>query len=40
MRKDNVLAISKPKGLTSHDVVEVVREKLGVKKVGHAGTLD
>ena len=35
-----VLIINKPKGLTSHDVVDVVRKRLGVKKVGHAGTLD
>ena len=35
-----VLIINKPKGLTSHDMVNVVRRRLGVKKVGHAGTLD
>jgi len=37
---DKILIINKPKGLTSHDVVDVVRRKLGVRKVGHAGTLD
>ncbi len=30
----------KPKGPTSHDVVDEIRRKLRVKKVGHAGTLD
>lgn len=40
MEKGKVLIINKPKALTSHDVVDVVRKKLGVKKVGHAGTLD
>ena len=30
----------KPKGVTSHDVVDGVRRLLGTKKVGHAGTLD
>lgn len=32
--------IDKPKGLTSHDVVDIVRRKLGIKRVGHCGTLD
>lgn len=35
-----VLLLDKPKGLTSFDVVEAVRERVGVSKVGHAGTLD
>lgn len=30
----------KPPGMTSHDVVSVVRKLLGIKKVGHTGTLD
>ncbi|MBL7159621.1 tRNA pseudouridine(55) synthase TruB [Candidatus Microgenomates bacterium] len=38
--EDKVLIINKPKGITSHDVVDIVRRKLGVRKVGHAGTLD
>lgn len=32
--------VFKPKGLTSHDVVRKVKRILGVKKVGHTGTLD
>lgn len=35
-----VLVIDKPQGMTSHDVVSVIRKKFGTKKVGHAGTLD
>lgn len=35
-----VLLIDKPKGITSFDVVEAVRDETGVGKVGHAGTLD
>jgi tRNA pseudouridine55 synthase len=35
-----VLVVDKPLGMTSHDVVDVVRERFGAKKVGHAGTLD
>jgi tRNA pseudouridine55 synthase len=34
------LLIDKPAGLTSHDVVDRLRQITGVKKVGHAGTLD
>lgn len=35
-----ILNIDKPQGLTSHDVVNQVRRKLGTRRVGHAGTLD
>jgi tRNA pseudouridine55 synthase len=37
---DGLLLIDKPSGVTSHDVVATVRRSLGVRKVGHAGTLD
>ena len=37
---EGVLLIDKPSGITSHDVVERVRRKLKMKRVGHAGTLD
>jgi len=35
-----LLNIDKPAGFTSHDIVNLVRKGTGVKKVGHAGTLD
>lgn len=35
-----VLAIDKPWGMTSHDVVSAVRAATGERRVGHAGTLD
>jgi tRNA pseudouridine55 synthase len=35
-----VLVIDKPSGVTSHDVVQRVRKRLGEGRVGHAGTLD
>jgi tRNA pseudouridine55 synthase len=35
-----VLLIDKPSGMTSHDVVDRIRRKLHMKRVGHAGTLD
>ena len=34
------ILIDKPAGLTSHDVVDRVRELTGERRVGHAGTLD
>lgn len=37
---DGLLLVDKPKGITSHDAVDKVRRSLGVRKVGHAGTLD
>lgn len=35
-----LFAVDKPLGCTSHDVVSRVRRALGVRRVGHAGTLD
>ncbi len=37
---DGVLLVDKAEGMTSHDVVALVRRKLEIKKVGHCGTLD
>ncbi len=37
---DGVLVVDKPSGLTSHDVVAHARRSLGVRRVGHIGTLD
>ncbi len=35
-----ILIIDKPAGMTSHDVVAAVRRTLGMRQVGHFGTLD
>ena len=35
-----LVAVDKPLGLTSHDVVSRVRRSVGERRVGHAGTLD
>lgn len=35
-----LLLIDKPKGMTSHDVVDAIRDITGKDKVGHGGTLD
>ncbi len=37
---DGVLLVDKAAGMTSHDVVALVRRQLSIKKVGHCGTLD
>lgn len=37
---DGVLVIDKPAGMTSHDVVAVVRRITGQRRAGHTGTLD
>lgn len=37
---EGALLVDKPAGLTSHDVVDRLRRHLGIRKVGHAGTLD
>jgi tRNA pseudouridine55 synthase len=40
MDLSGVLNVNKPEGMTSHDVVDVVRRLLKVRRVGHTGTLD
>src|SRR6266852_9467292 len=37
---DGVLLVDKAEGMTSHDVVALARRQLGIKKIGHCGTLD
>lgn len=37
---DGALVIDKPKGKTSHDVVDAVRHLAGFRQIGHLGTLD
>jgi len=37
---DGAILVDKPSGPTSHDVVDAIRRKFGIKKVGHCGTLD
>lgn len=40
MVKSGILLIDKAQGITSHDVVDMVRKKLNMKRIGHAGSLD
>lgn len=40
LSEGDVVAINKPVGITSHDVIYRVRKATGIKRVGHAGTLD
>ena len=37
---EGILLVDKPAGITSHDIVDRLRRKLKMKKIGHAGTLD
>lgn len=40
MAQSGILLIDKPEGITSHDVVDIVRKKINLQHIGHAGTLD
>jgi tRNA pseudouridine55 synthase len=35
-----VLVVDKPVGLTSHDIVQIIRRGTGIRRAGHTGTLD
>jgi len=37
---DEIILIDKPIGVTSFDVIRQLRRRIGIKKIGHAGTLD
>lgn len=39
-KSEGFLVVRKPAGMTSHDLVALIRRRLGAKRVGHAGTLD
>lgn len=38
--QNQILLIDKPGGISSFDVIRALRKKLGIRKMGHAGTLD
>ena len=38
--KDGLLLLDKPEGVSSHDLVSKLRKILGIKSIGHCGTLD
>jgi len=40
MKLEGVLPVLKPQGMTSHDVVATARRLLGLRRIGHTGTLD
>lgn len=40
LKKGKILPINKPASWTSFDVVKKIRSLTGIKKIGHAGTLD
>lgn len=35
-----ILNVHKPVGMTSHDVISILRRRLNIKRIGHTGTLD
>ncbi|MFH1540963.1 MAG: tRNA pseudouridine(55) synthase TruB [Elusimicrobiota bacterium] len=39
-QEKNILLINKPSGITSYDVIRILKKKLHPKKIGHTGTLD
>jgi tRNA pseudouridine55 synthase len=38
--KPKLLLVDKPAGITSFDVIRILRRKTGIRKMGHSGTLD
>lgn len=38
--KEGIMAVYKPAGPTSHDIIHQLRNITGIRKIGHAGTLD
>ncbi|WP_374696193.1 tRNA pseudouridine(55) synthase TruB [Spiroplasma endosymbiont of Polydrusus formosus] len=38
--QDGIFLINKPTGKTSHQVIQEIKQKLQINKIGHAGTLD
>jgi tRNA pseudouridine55 synthase len=40
MNKSGLVLVKKPKGISSFDVVKILRKQLKTKKIGHSGTLD
>jgi tRNA pseudouridine55 synthase len=37
---EGMILVNKPPGPTSHDIVDIARKRLKIRKIGHAGTLD
>ena len=37
---DEIILVDKPAGITSFDVIRQLRKRLGIRKIGHSGTLD
>jgi tRNA pseudouridine55 synthase len=37
---EGIVSVLKPVGMTSHDVVDTLRRLAGIRRIGHAGTLD
>ena len=40
MKYNKIIFVDKPKGITSFDVIRILRKKYKIRKMGHSGTLD
>ena len=40
MTPNKIILIDKPKGITSFDIIRILRKKYKIRKMGHSGTLD
>ncbi len=40
MKNSGIIVVNKPSGMTSFRVIDELRKKSGIKKIGHTGTLD
>ncbi|AHI52754.1 tRNA pseudouridine(55) synthase TruB [Spiroplasma culicicola] len=40
IKQSGIFLVNKPQGITSHDLIQKIKRKLNIKKIGHAGTLD
>ena len=40
MLPSKIILVDKPKGITSFDIIRILRRKYKIRKMGHSGTLD
>jgi len=40
MKYNKIIFVDKPKGITSFDIIRILRRKYKIRKMGHSGTLD
>ncbi|PPE06395.1 tRNA pseudouridine(55) synthase TruB [Mesoplasma corruscae] len=40
MNKSGIIIVDKPKGMSTNKLIQLLKRKMNIKKIGHAGTLD